>query len=485
MSVSRDNLPRSMRYAATSVPAVQAECTLARFDSTNGVEFKPNGANEIRIRVKADGFLNASKHYLYFQVKSDSATAAFVDGDAGCFFDRVTIESNGTQVEQIDRYALWNGIRRNYNNDIPNINKLCVESGGGQMSTITGVGAFPAADTSAVGDAAANATAITGLVASVNATNTAFLGATNGLVNSVALSNLGDVIKLNQSRIYCIQLQSGCLLNTHSKALPDGINELEIVLRLRSSAGALVSTAAVNFTINAPRLYCPVYRIANSEVMSSYNQLASSGISWIGETVKTYVNSMPKTQGPQVLQLNDRSMSLKALITALRSNAPDTKLNYSNTGFFIGDSTGTIKDYLVKIAGVNYPQSQILLNTADNAQDIGRCYEESIKSLARPGEKYCNAHVDKAQFIGKTVNYATANNTGATTSAKGLLCVDLKKFSDSELRMVGLNTANNAAPSTFEITVGAEFATVIDATTFALVEAIWTMDNTGALRVAM
>ena len=142
MSVSRDNLPRSMRYAATSVPAVQAECTLARFDSTNGVAFTPTGANEIRIRVKADGFLNASKHYLYFQVESDSATAAFVDGDAGSFFDRVTIESNGTQVEQIDRYALWNGIRRNYNNDIPNINKLCVESGGGQMSTIANVGAF-------------------------------------------------------------------------------------------------------------------------------------------------------------------------------------------------------------------------------------------------------------------------------------------------------------------------------------------------------
>ncbi len=475
MSVSRDNLPRSMRYAATSVPAVQAECTLARFDSTNGVAFTPTGANEIRIRVKADGFLNASKHYLYFKVTSDSANSAFVDGDAGSFFDRVTIESNGTQIEQIDRYALYNGIRRNYNNDIPSINKLCVESGGGQMSTIANVGAF--ADV-------AGADAAT-LVTDINLEKNAFLTATNGLVNPVALSNLGDEITSAKSKIYCIQLQSGCLLNTHGKALPDGLNELEIVLRLRSSAGALVSTADINYTIHAPRMYCPVYRIANGSVMSSYNQLASSGISWIGDTVKTYVTSMERNVGPQVLQLNDRSMSLKALITALRSNAPDTKQLYSNTGFFLGDASGTISDYLVKIAGVNYPQSQILLNTAEAGQDIGRCYEEAIKSLARPGEKYSDAHVDKSQFVSTSVNYTSANNTGATTSAKGLLCVDLKKFSDSELRMVGLNTANNAAPSTFEIQVGTQFATNIDATTFALVEAIWTMDNTGALRVAM
>jgi hypothetical protein len=60
---------------------------------------------------------------------------------------------------------------------------------------------------------------------------------------------------------------------------------------------------------------------------------------------------------------------------------------------------------------------------------MGRCYEEAIKSLARPGEKYSNAHVDKARFISTTVDYTSATNTGATTSAKGLLCVDLKKFS--------------------------------------------------------
>ena len=445
---SRENLPRSMRYALTSVPAIEADCTLARFDSTNGVSFSPTGANEIRIRVKGNGFLNGAKHYLYFKVTTATANC-HIDGDAGSFFDRMTIEANGTQVEQIDRYALWNGIRRNYNADVYEINKKSVESGGGQLASI--------------------------------ATTTV------GGVDKVALSNLGEEIAAGHSKIFCIQLQSGLLMNSHGKALPDGLNELEIVLRLKTANGALVSIGADAPTsvIADPRIYCPVYRVMNGDVMSSYNQLASQGISWIGDTVKTYVNSVANTT-TGTLQLNDRSMSLKALITALRSNTADsTRGTYSNTSFFLGNGTGLVTDYLAKIAGVNYPQSQILIQTATDGLNIGRCYEEAIKSLAKHGEKYANAQVDRHQFKSSTVTYTTATNTGAIDSAKGLLCVDLRKFDDAELRMVGLNTASNASPSILELNISTAMGSILDATTFALVEAIWTMDNTGALRVAM
>lgn len=445
---SRENLPRSMRYALTSVPAIQADCSLARFDSTNGVSFSPTGANEIRIRVKSNGFLNGAKHYLHFKVTTADADC-FVDGDAGSFFERMTIEANGTQVEQVDRYALWNGIRRNYNADVYEINKKSVESGGGQLASV--------------------------------ATTTA------GGVDKVALSNLGEEITSTHSKLFCIQLQSGLLMNAQGKALPDGLSELEIVLRLKSANGAVVSIGATapTYTIADPRLYCPVYRIMNGDVMSSYNQLASQGISWVGDTVKTYVNSVQNTTSA-TLQLNDRSMSLKALITALRDDTADnTRGTFSNTSFFLGNGTGLVTDYLAKIAGVNYPQSQILIQTASNGLNVGRAYEEAIKSLAQHGEKYANAQVDRHQFKSSTVAYTSATNTGAIESAKGLLCVDLKKFDDAELRMVGLNTASNASPSILEFNIDTPMGTPLDATTFALVEAIWTMDNTGALRVAM
>ena len=321
----------------------------------------------------------------------------------------------------------------------------------------------------------------------MNSESADFVTASNGLVQKVALSNLGETIAMGHSKIFCIQLQSGLLMNSHGKALPDGLNELEIVLRLKSANGALVSTGATApaYSIADPRIYCPVYRVMNGDVMSSYNQLASQGISWIGDTVKTYVNSVANTTSA-TLQLNDRSMSLKALITALRGDTADnTRGTYSNTSFFLGNGTGLVSDYVAKIAGTNYPQSQILIQTATNGLNIGRCYEEAIKSLAKHGEKYANAQVDRHQFKSSAVVYTDTTHTGAIDSAKGLLCIDLRKFDDAELRMVGLNTASNASPSILELNIGTAMGAILDATTFALVEALWTMDNTGALRVAM
>ena len=96
--ISLGNLPLSMRYSVTSVPAVEASSTLARFDSSNGNSgFSATGADQIRIRVKADGFMDTSKHYLFFKVNTTTA-GANIDGDANCFFDRMTIESNGVLI---------------------------------------------------------------------------------------------------------------------------------------------------------------------------------------------------------------------------------------------------------------------------------------------------------------------------------------------------------------------------------------------------
>lgn len=455
MEVSRDNLPRSMRFAMTSVPAVQADCHLARFDSTNGVTFDPSGANEIRIRVKANGFIQSDKHYLYFEINNTHASQhAFVDGDAGCFFERLTIEANGTQVEQIDRYALWNGIVRNYQTDVNDIHKINVEGGGGQYAIVT----------KDSGDASLN-----------------------GQLSATALSNLGEEIEDGESKIFCIQLNSGLLRNNFGKALPDGLIELEIILRLKEPAGALVSTGAVTYTLTNPRLYAPVYRIMNGDVMSSYSQLVGSGVSWIGHTVKTYVNSIANNGGSKSLQINDRSMSLNALITALRISTNTTATaKYSNTTFTINPANYRVENYIYKIAGMNYPSAQIELQPAADGRNVGRCHQEAIKALAKPGEHFAPAQVDREQFCATPAGYVSATDTAATTNAKGLLCVDLRKFNDKELRMVGLQTSANAAPSVLELQLPSNYqGGVLDATTYALVEAVWTMDNTGALRVAM
>ena len=295
-NVGRDSLPKSMRYANTSVNAVPSEMSLHRFDSTNGVSFSYSGSNIIRIRVKADGFIDAAKHYLEFTVTTATANA-FVEGDANSFIEEMTINSNGVQIEQIQRYSLLNGIRRNYNAPLSDIIKKNVESGGGQLVEV------------------------------------AQADANDGKIFGIGLSDVGDFITAAESRVYCVQLHSGFLKNTFGKALPMGLNEFEIELRLKNPLGALLNDAgAPTYTISNPRIYAPVYRILNPQVLSSYAQLAGSGISWIGDTVKTYVNSIPAGTGKKVAQINDRSLSCKALVTALRNAAPEAIATYTKHG---------------------------------------------------------------------------------------------------------------------------------------------------------
>lgn len=471
--ISLGNLPLSMRYSVTSVPAVEASSTLARFDSSNGNSgFSATGADQIRIRVKADGFMDTSKHYLFFKVNTTTA-GANIDGDANCFFDRMTIESNGVLIEQIDRYALYSGIKRNWDSDNAELIKACGESGGDYLKTTQALGAFglAAADTAAA----------------VKVASDAFLAASNGLALETALSNLGDALVAAESKEFAIQLNSGMLKNTFEKALPEGLNEFEIILRLKSATGAVVGTGAGanDYTIDNPRLYCPVYKIENGDVMASFrNSMSAQGASWVGQTAKTYINSMANSANKQIYQINDRSQSLCGLVSAIRSNDADTqRLDYSNTGTLVNFAGGHVQSYVYKLMGQNFPQSEIEMNLAENGLNVSRAYEEAMKAWARPGHKYSNCNVTLNQFKSLKNAYASVVNSGSNDAGKGLVSVDLKTFDAKELRMKGINTAMSGAPGTLEITMSGAPGAVQDITTYALVEAIYVVNPNGSMAV--
>ena len=475
--ISLGNLPASMRYSVTSVPAVEASSTLARFDSSNGNSgFSATGADQIRIRVKADGFMDTSKHYLFFKVNTPTA-GANIDGDASSFFDRMTIESNGVLIEQIDRYALYSGIKRNWDSDNSELIKACGESGADYLKANQAVGAFANV---AGADVAA-------LLASVNTQKDAFIAATNGLALETALSNLGDALVAAESKEFAIQLNSGMLKNVYEKALPEGLNEFEIILRLKSATGAVVGTGAGNndYTIDNPRLYCPVYKIENGDVMASFrNAMAAQGASWVGMTAKTYINSMANSANKQIFQINDRSQSLCGLVSAIRSNDADTqRLDYSNTATLVNFAGGHVQSYVYKLMGQNFPQSEIEMNLAENGLNVSRAYEEAMKAWARPGHKYSNCNVTLNQFKSLKNAYTSATNPAAMDGGKGLVSVDLKVFDSKELRMKGINTAVSGAPGTLEITMSGAPGAVQDITTYALIEAVYVVNPNGSMAV--
>ena len=199
--------------------------------------------------------------------------------------------------------------------------------------------------------------------------------------------------------------------------------------------------------------------------MAEYSQaVMESGITWSGDVVKTYINSIPAGAGTRNLQINDRSLSLKALVSVMRTDTLIADADSSSVG---ASTLLGVTQMRYIIAGKNYPQDQIQYSSTD----CGRLYEECHKALAKDGEAYCEPLVSKLKFVA----------TDAT--AQGTIAADLKKFDDDKLMMVGLNTASSSAPNTLELITDAN-AVASEVATFGICEAVFLMDGRGQMSVS-
>jgi len=473
MSISNENLPKSIRYSMGSANAVQSSTVLSRFSSVNGTTFSSTSSNQVRIKIRGNGFLQVDKHYLEFTITTATA-AAQIDTHAGSFIDRVRIESNGQIVEELNNYGLFNAIKQNYNSDVNELYKKNAESGSGKLAIKF--------EPTQIGLAAADNAAAVKVV-----TDAAFT-ADNGKLFEVERDAAGELIATGNSKVFCIQLESGLLKN--SKALPDGLNELDLILTLASDTQAMVSAGAATYTMTNPTLYIPAMRVENADVMASYRQVvAQEGVMWSGVSQKSYVNALPLAAGTPVLQINDRSLSCLGFVTAIQAaTANATNASYSNGAFGYTDVTGTTKinRFRYIIQGDNFPQSDILINVADDGLNIARATEESCKALAPMGHNYCDSLISKTKAVSQfDLAYAVSPATGGTDAPCGLLSVDLKRTSNDGMRMVGMNTAQNSSPSVLELNVSVALANACTATTYALVESFYQMDSQGGLSSAM
>ena len=456
-----ETIPDSMYFNDNGENAVNATCTLSRYDATNGVSFGPTSANIIRIRMKAPqgGFMHTKLHYLQFQVDVASAdsTGAFVDMNAGSFFDRVTLSVNGQECELLDKYAIWNGLTSSYQANLYDVYKHNAESGGGRL---------------AIENQAADA------------------GADNGIIVPVAHSSLGAKFSNNiTSLTFCLPIKSGLLMNTYGKALPDALGELEIALRLKASAGALVYAAGTpTYTIADPRIFCPTYQILDDAVMSLYNQQKAQGINIVGDTYQTFTSSLGSTgAGDKTSQINIKVSSLKGLVSVCRdANADNTGACYSNSAFHLTDAAGDVTQFSYVLNGLNYPQSEIVVDVGDanfSGVNIGRAYEEAVKCLSKHGEAHSESLVSYENFIGSQNTYTSAANTNAIETAKGVMAVDLRKFDQYSLKNnIGLNTSINGNPSTLRFRTTGTAGSVWDITTFGICEANWLILPNGSVQ---
>jgi hypothetical protein len=411
-------IPSSMRYSMSNIKSVSADMSLRRFASSNGSVFSST-VNEIRIPVSgSEGFLDACRGYLYFTISNKNSGSTgeklSLSGDALCWVDSIRLESQGVLLERLDRAALWNNLKNKWTKGISKAHEL---------------------------------------------------NALQGMSNSFSLTNTGeDILKASQ-RTFCCKLPLGFLCNHHEKALPQGV-QFDIVIRVNPdpvSAFIWETADKYSYEILNPRFYCPMYRVENRGVMSEYARiLQEQPVSWTGDSVKTYISSLASGAGTTSIQINDRSKSLKALVSAKRVTADLSDRTKSKQ-----DSTNItdVTDIVYQIEGKNYPQDAIQLTTTEYA----RLYEECKKAFER-GPDYSN---------GPQVHASDFKSGGNM----GLIAVDLKHFDDEKLTHVGIDTTGGS-PNNLQITVGSS-AVVSDVTTFAVCDCTWSLQSNGMITVDM
>tara|TARA_R110000824_G_scaffold252914_1_gene441758 strand:+ start:947 stop:2299 length:1353 start_codon:yes stop_codon:yes gene_type:complete len=436
---TNSSLPSSMRYALGNADAIASSTTERMWAANNGNSFTPAGSNVIRIPVSShNGFLDTAKHYLMFDITLANAVAvARLDGDISCIIQQIRIEgADGRELERLDDYALLHNLKQYYNKSYTD---MCVRNG-------KSGGPTPALPV-------------------FNTEGHLFIGVT-GTGN------------------FAVQIDSGFLLGHHKKALPMGMSEFTIVITLNTGVTALVhgeNSTGQTYTITNARFFCPVYQIEDANVLNQYKMLASQrGISWSGDTNKLYIGALTAGASTQTIQINDRSLSLKGLITVKRPSA-----SYQNARALTNSSTNLTgcTRYSAQIGGLNYPQMPVDLqsNVGVTGFNIARAYDQAIKTFADPGYSHSEPIQTQAKFCRADAGAALALG-GGTVAGQGAMCVDLRRFDGERLSYIGLNTSKNASPNILEIVSDADMV-ASTTSTYAICEAEYTMNQIGRLSV--
>jgi len=416
------SLPQSMRFAVGSKRSVAARMQHLNFNPFNGNSFSPDSNNEIRISLQTNGFLDVSKHVLRLTVTAVTANvAAKIDYSLASLFDQVRIESQGTVLERIDRYGLIDNVKSMYNDSLTELKN---------KSAMT-LGPDFAATTMASG-------------------GKAFAAATGGSLTG------------------CLRIRSGLLQSKHGHALPMGSPPLEIILRLNSANACLLGVTGAtpgtltSVTVSNVAFLCPMYQIESEQIMAQYRQvLQSSPLTICGETYKTYVNALVASGVNQVLQINDKSRSLKGLVSCVRAaTAPTAYIAPSNSEFTIDK----INKYTYMIGGSQMPPGGISISDTN----AGEAMDQAQKALAPYN------HIRGSGMVGLAAFIEATGTTG--DGGKGVLAIDLKKFSDSERCFIGIDTASSAQPMTVEFECANDVAAG-DVTTIAICEAEYVLQG--------
>jgi hypothetical protein len=413
-----------LNFSYNQLPsAVPAKKVTRRFQASNGDVFKPSGTSVIRIPLRDEGFLDGSNSYLKFTITNNSTGNLQLDYNANAIITRTRVLAGAVEIENIDRSNVL-------------VNMLMQTQGSEDYFKVNSIIA------GASGDDEDDSTTLQ-----------------------------GEVLLAGETATYCIPVFSGFL--NCGKYIPLGLmktNSLTLELYLESDAGAgvyAIDPAGNGYEVTNVEYIASIIHLKDPMVQKSLeNQMLTSGLEFHGTTYSTHINSLNSTQTTASINIPERAVSLKALITVLRPN--DT--TFAHTSLmpkYPHTSSGTSFNWYYKIGSELLPQ-QAVSSSAESFIEFQKTYNQlfDLKQSCYATNQRWNAP------------WATNTNAGCFS-----MTISTEAFAHTDSMESGLNTADSALSISLiasGILLTGHDAEVI---TYGYKDCIWRIDNTGVFQV--
>jgi len=467
--------PLGVRYNIGISEGVAGSRNLIKFQAENPSTFTGLNNNSVRIPVSAGSFLDLKNAVLGFTVKNTSGQVATLDGSCACIIQRLRILSvQGNEIERLDQYGQLHAILDQYAGSLTSLISNCAMDGGARRVSSSVKQPSVAVGASSTGLLSDGTTFVTGAIGGS-------ITIANPLGGKGYLQEEADSLDNNVSRDYQVGLKSGFFSPSTAKMLPPNVSfVLELTL---APAGSCIFTSATaayeatNFILSVPSV-----NILDASAMNRLNERIARGVSYKCTSFNHHVNTLNSGAGASSLQIGDRSLRLKGLISVFR---PQADLSDSTKFKLSKRTVQHIDNYQYQIGSAQYPVNQVKIKTdvstsfttantrlglsSNSTMNISEAYTECLRVFGGLNSNMGSCVIGAEEYAQSTLN-----------NGCGLIAVDLMSYSDGSVSS-GINTASNALPVVLNIQKNAKIVTDYQVDTYAIKELVVMIDSFGAL----
>eukprot|EP01050_Picozoa_sp_SAG11_P021231 SAG11_NODE_3735_length_2257_cov_71.721501_2_plen_487_part_00 len=378
--------PRSVNYADTLPLAISSTQNRRSYYPQNGQAFTDDASNIIRIDVNADGLLDVQQSYLEFTLQSRvAATRAFDQGH--CWIKRLTIESGGVILEDINNYnRLVGGILQpaqgsaaytgemgvaqfsNCQTDYQSLLNAAVVDANNEV--------FPGISFQNCHPGVVDSQAGPGAVDAANA------------VNGTGVMAAGGAGVVNAAAQFTGQYHLACGFLNIDKYLPlvlmgQGFT-IQLELDVGANIGVVTGGVAAPYTISNVKYVAHIVEMQRDFYDMMRNLQAQSGGSIMigGSTYRHFSHAFQAADGgTEEINISARVRSLEALLWCSQNTGAISNSNVYNLSdsITLGSTSGA---YNIFIGANRYPSNQVNWNNTTNK---GESYQELRKCFGALG----------------------------------------------------------------------------------------------------